>query len=109
MHPCRWLACSKQGTLYQLVDSLPTLQISCLALTCPFQYAPPVQFDAASARTRLNLLYTLLSFYCLMPYVTMGLYAADKKFYLSDSSSQLYSPWAYYVAKVRAFSLRGWV
>jgi hypothetical protein len=30
----------------------------------------------------------------------MGLYTADKKFYLSDASSQLYRPGAYYVAKV---------
>mgnify|MGYP001811104728 CR=1 FL=1 len=42
----------------------------------------------------------LLSFYCLMPYISMGLYSADKKFYLSDASSQLYRPLAYYLAKV---------
>ena len=30
----------------------------------------------------------------------MGLYSADKKFYLSDASSQLYRPLAYYLAKV---------
>ena len=63
--------------------------------------ATTAQFTADSARSRLNLLYTLLSFYCLMPYITMGLYTADKKFYLSDASSQLYRPAAYYVAKVR--------
>jgi len=59
------------------------------------------QFNASSARSRLNLVYMLLSFYCLMPYISMGLYSADKKFYLSDASSQLYRPLAYYLAKVR--------
>jgi len=63
---------------------------------------PPPQFDADSSRNRLNLLFMLLCFYCLMPYITMGLYTADKKFYLSDASSQLYRPGAYYLAKVSA-------
>jgi hypothetical protein len=58
------------------------------------------QFDADSARSRLNLVYMLLSFYCLMPYISMGLYTSDKKFYLADASSQLYRPLAYYFAKV---------
>jgi hypothetical protein len=48
----------------------------------------------------------LLSFYCLMPYISMGLYSADKKFYLSDASSQLYRPLAYYLAKV---GMRAWM
>jgi hypothetical protein len=48
----------------------------------------------------------LLCFYCLMPYITMGLYTADKKFYLSDASSQLYRPGAYYLAKVGACAWR---
>jgi hypothetical protein len=61
----------------------------------------PRQFDADSARSRLNLVYMLLSFYCLMPYISMGLYTSDKKFYLADASSQLYRPLAYYLAKVR--------
>ena len=55
-------------------------------------------------RSRLNLVFQLLSFYCLMPYVSMGLYSADKKFYLSDASSQLYRPLAYYLAKVSAIT-----
>jgi hypothetical protein len=53
-------------------------------------------------RSRLNLVFMLLSFYCLMPYISMGLYASDKKFYLADASSQLYRPLAYYFAKVGA-------
>ncbi|GBF96283.1 ABC transporter G family [Raphidocelis subcapitata] len=61
-------------------------------------------FTATSARNRLNLIYMLLSFYCLMPYISMGLYTADKKFYLSDASSQLYRPGAYYVAKIAAIT-----
>lgn len=35
-----------------------------------------------------------------MPYISMGLYASDKKFYLADASSQLYRPLSYYLAKV---------
>ncbi|KAI8468849.1 MAG: P-loop containing nucleoside triphosphate hydrolase protein [Monoraphidium minutum] len=61
-------------------------------------------FTANSARSRLNLIYMLLSFYCLMPYISMGLYSADKKFYLSDASSQLYRPLAYYLAKISAIT-----
>ncbi|KAI8464872.1 MAG: P-loop containing nucleoside triphosphate hydrolase protein [Monoraphidium minutum] len=58
-------------------------------------------FDARSVRSRLNLVYMLLAFYCLMPYISAGLYTADKKFYLSDASSQLYRPASYYLAKAR--------
>jgi hypothetical protein len=61
---------------------------------------PPPQFTAGSARGRLNLIFMLLCFYCLMPYISMSLYTADKKFYLSDASSQLYRPGPYYLAKV---------
>jgi hypothetical protein len=61
---------------------------------------PTLQYDASSVRSRLNLVFMLLSFYCLMPYISMGLYASDKKFYLADASSQLYRPLAYYLAKV---------
>ncbi|KIZ04851.1 hypothetical protein MNEG_3112 [Monoraphidium neglectum] len=64
-------------------------------------------FTADSARSRLNLVYMLLSFYCLMPYISAGLYSADKKFYLSDASSQLYRPLAYYLAKARLWGSSG--
>ena len=54
-------------------------------------------------RNRVSLVFQLLSFFCLMPYISMGLYASDKKFYLADASSQLYRPLAYYLAKARVF------
>ena len=37
-----------------------------------------------------------------MPYISMGLYTADKKFYIADASAKLYRPLPYYVAKVTA-------
>ena len=46
----------------------------------------------------------VLCFYLLMPYVSMGLYAADKKFVVADTSSQLYRPLAYYLAKISAIT-----
>jgi hypothetical protein len=56
--------------------------------------------DGASVRSRLNLCYLALTFVVLMPYVSMGLYSSDKKFYLADASAKLYRPLCYYVAKV---------
>jgi len=58
--------------------------------------------DGNSLRTRLNTLFCILSFVILMPYISMGLYTADKKFYLADASAKLYRPSAYYLAKVTA-------
>lgn len=56
--------------------------------------------DGTSLRARLNLCYVGLSFVVLMPYISMGLYTSDKKFYLADASAKLYRPVAYYLAKV---------
>jgi hypothetical protein len=39
--------------------------------------------DAASLQRRLNLVFSNLAFLCLMPYISMSLYTADKKFYLA--------------------------
>lgn len=58
--------------------------------------------DATSIRGRLNMTFNILSFFCLMPYVSMSLYSADKKFYIADASAKLYRPHAYYAAKVAA-------
>lgn len=41
-----------------------------------------------------------------MPFVSMGLYTADKRFYLADVSSSRYSASSYYVAKVRDMPLQ---
>jgi hypothetical protein len=49
---------------------------------------------------RLALLHIVLCFYLLMPYISMGLYTADKRFVVADASSKLYRPLAYYLAKV---------
>jgi hypothetical protein len=64
-------------------------------------YSMPVA--ATSIQGRLNLLFNTLAFFCLMPYVSMSLYAADKRFYVADASAKLYRPHAYYAAKVRAY------
>lgn len=49
--------------------------------------------DASSIRGRLNMTFNNLVFFCLMPYVSMSLYCADKKFYVADASAKLYR-WA---------------
>lgn len=46
--------------------------------------------DATSIRGRLNMTFNILSFFCLMPYVSMSLYNADKKFYIADAAAKLY-------------------
>ena len=77
------------------------------SLACSLAHPPLPPFpqaNAASVADRLKLLHMVLCFYLLMPYVSMGLYAADKKFVVADASSQLYRPLAYYLAKV---GLRG--
>jgi hypothetical protein len=43
--------------------------------------------DASSLQRRLNLVYSNLAFLCLMPYISMSLYTADKKFYLAGGHS----------------------
>jgi hypothetical protein len=49
----------------------------------------------------MNLLFSSLSFFMLMPFISMSLFTADRQFYLADISAKLYHPSAYYVAKVR--------
>jgi hypothetical protein len=60
--------------------------------------------DASSIRGRLNMVFNNLVFFCLMPYVSMSLYCADKKFYIADASAKLYRSNAYYPAKVMAIT-----
>jgi hypothetical protein len=60
--------------------------------------------DASSIRGRLNMVFNNLVFFCLMPYVSMSLYCADKKFYIADASAKLYRSHAYYPAKLMAIS-----
>lgn len=45
-----------------------------------------------------------LTFFCLMPYISMSLYCADKKFYIADASAKLYRSHAYYIAKTLAIT-----
>jgi hypothetical protein len=47
--------------------------------------------DASSIRGRLNMTFNILSFFCLMPYVSMSLYSADKKFYIAGEARGLAS------------------
>jgi len=51
-------------------------------------------------RLRFNMLLNIIAFYCLIPYVSMSLYTADKKVYLADISAKLFRTSAYYLAKV---------
>ena len=78
-----------------------TLTFSWVALLMGLLYFN-MPLDASSLRGRLNLLFNGLVFFCLMPYVSMSLYTADKKFYIADASAKLYRPHAYYAAKVTA-------
>ncbi|KAI8470965.1 MAG: hypothetical protein J3K34DRAFT_520870 [Monoraphidium minutum] len=78
-----------------------TLTFSWVALLMGMLYFN-MPMDASSLRGRLNLLFNSLVFFCLMPYVSMSLYTADKKFYIADSSAKLYRAHAYYAAKVTA-------
>jgi len=57
--------------------------------------------DFTSLRSKINMMLNMLAFFCLMPYVSMSLYSAGRKSYLADVSAKLYSPSAYYIAKVR--------
>lgn len=43
--------------------------------------------DSSSLQRRLNLVFSNLAFLVLMPYISMSLYTADKKFYLAGESS----------------------
>jgi hypothetical protein len=76
-----------------------TLTFSWVALLMGLLYFN-MPMDASSLRGRLNLLFNGLVFFCLMPYVSMSLYTADKKFYIADASAKLYRAHAYYAAKV---------
>ena len=58
--------------------------------------------DSSSLRPKVNMLLNMLAFFCLMPYVSMSIYYASKSTYLADVTAKLYSPSAYYVAKVLA-------
>jgi hypothetical protein len=56
--------------------------------------------DASSMRSRINLLYSGLCFFLLMPFISMSLYSADKRFYVGDTAARLYKPLPYHLAKV---------
>lgn len=57
--------------------------------------------DTGALKGKVNMLLNILAFFCLMPYISMSLYTASKQFYLADVSAKLYTPSAYYLAKVR--------
>eukprot|EP00775_Hariotina_reticulata_P006450 gene6450-6679_t len=56
--------------------------------------------DASSIRQRLNVLFSTLCFFVLMPFINISIYTEDKGMYLADVAAKLYKPSAYYVAKV---------
>ncbi|KAJ9517699.1 hypothetical protein QJQ45_003993 [Haematococcus lacustris] len=51
-------------------------------------------------RNRLNLLAWNTLFYLLIPFINMGLYTSDRRYFLADMASGLYKPSLYYMAKV---------
>ncbi|GIL43410.1 hypothetical protein Vafri_1186 [Volvox africanus] len=53
-------------------------------------------------RSRLDVMFIETCVLLLLPYVYMSLYTADKQYYTADLSAKLYSPSAYYTAKVLA-------
>jgi hypothetical protein len=55
--------------------------------------------DAGSIWKRLEVIYSLLSFYMLMPFVFMSLFWSDKRFFTADAASKMYHTRAYYPAK----------
>ncbi|GBF99632.1 ABC transporter G family [Raphidocelis subcapitata] len=57
---------------------------------------------ASSLAQRIGTCYSLLAFFLLIPFVFMGLFWADKSFYLADAAARLYHPAAFYAAKVTA-------
>jgi len=57
---------------------------------------------ASSLLGRLFVIYGILSFYLMMPFVFMALYWNDKRFYASDAASKMYPLRAYYPAKIIA-------
>lgn len=66
-----------------------------------------LQGDATSIALRANLLFALVFFFIVMPFIFMSLFTADKRFFLQEAGrggagGGLYSPSAYYVAKVTA-------
>jgi hypothetical protein len=61
--------------------------------------------DASSIRQRLNVLFSTLCFFVLMPFINISIYTEDKGMYLADVASKLYKPSAYYLAKVRVISV----
>lgn len=55
-----------------------------------------------SLRSRMDVMFIETCVVLLLPYVYMSLYTADKQYYTADLSAKLYSPSAYYAAKVLA-------
>jgi hypothetical protein len=49
--------------------------------------------DATSVQRRLNLVFSNLAFLVLMPYISMSLYTADKKFYLAGMNCSMGQHW----------------
>ncbi|KAL6748511.1 ABC-2 type transporter-domain-containing protein [Haematococcus lacustris] len=60
----------------------------------------PTSPDGVRLRVGLHALNTC--FFMLIPYVYMGLYTSDRRFFLADMASGLYKPSLYYMAKVLA-------
>ncbi|KAG2426885.1 hypothetical protein HXX76_012672 [Chlamydomonas incerta] len=65
--------------------------------------------DASSILLRANLLFALVFFFIVMPFIFMSLFTADKRFFMSEASARggsggLYTVSAYYAAKVTATS-----
>jgi ATP-binding cassette subfamily G (WHITE) protein 2 len=69
----------------------------CSPLTPPLSSPHPTPYPTPHPTLHPQI----LAFFCLMPYLSMSLYTAGKATYLADVSAKLYTPSAYYLAKVR--------
>ena len=82
------------------------LSLLCLLLLPPHPASalplPEPNADSASGvRARLNILFSSLCFLLLMPFLSTSLLAGGKEAFARDAGARLYSPLAYYTAKVR--------
>lgn len=80
---CRTLTCTWIGILWGIMF-----------------YNTPAD-NLTGLRNRMNLTFAMLQTCILLPFVSISLYTADKRFYLADASAKLYRASSYYAAKVR--------
>ena len=61
---------------------------------------------ATSSRARLSVIFYVLLLFQLLPFSFMSFFVADRKFFLADVTTNLYTPSAYFVAASLASECR---